>query len=156
MNGSMVLDNFFTQFQAAFEKGDANLHAKDEEKANVELVLRLYRAMEAQDEPAIAECMADGIVFEVVGPRGSQFAGSHHGRHRVLVRISSNFTLFADLVLRIETVVAQGDTVVAIGHVTGRHVATNTVFESYWIMHYTCSLGKITHWRDYISFIKSW
>jgi ketosteroid isomerase-like protein len=156
MNGSMVLNQFFTQFQAAFERGDANLHAKVEEKANVALVQRFFQAMESRDEERIADCMADDIHFEVVGTRGNPFVGQQVGKHRVLVRIASNFTRFADMVPNIETVVAQGDTVVAIGHVTGRYVETNTRYEAYWIMHFTCNLDKIAKWRDYVSFIKSW
>ena len=73
MNGSLVLDDFFTQFQAAFEAGDANLHAKEQEKANVALVQRFFQAMETRDEPAAQAAFMPRLPSSVAAPAAPAF-----------------------------------------------------------------------------------
>jgi ketosteroid isomerase-like protein len=156
MNESLILDPFLASFQAAFERGDRNVHTKQAESRNVSTVLRVYQAIGAANKEAFLDCCDGDVVLEIVGRPSDPIVGVTAGALRVLVRIVNNFSYFADQKPRIESVTAQGDCVVVIGHETGRYVVTNTFYDGYWIQEFHLREGKILHIRQLSSFLKPW
>ena len=136
---------FFDSLQAAFQEGDINIADKSAEAENVRRVEELYRIIIRQDFEALGEKLADDVVLEIVGSSDNPVAGQAKGRQQVIETIHRNFALLADQRPEIETIVAQGDTVVVVAREQGRVVTTGHSYELRWMQLLKFKEGKLTH-----------
>jgi ketosteroid isomerase-like protein len=66
----------------------------------------------------------------------------------VLEAARNNFQLLEDQKPEIQTVVAQGDTVVVMAREKGRFAATGKEYESYWVQLFTFKGGKVIRIKE--------
>jgi ketosteroid isomerase-like protein len=136
---------FFDSLHAAFQSGDINITDKSAEAENVHHVEELYRIITQQDFEALGEILTDDVVLEIVGSSDNPVAGKAQGRQQVIETTRRNFALLADQKPEIETVVAQGDTVVVVARERGRVVATDLTYDLRWVQLLKFKEGKLTH-----------
>ena len=67
---------------------------------------------------------------------------------QVIEATRQNFALVEEQRPEIQSVVAQGDTVVVLGRETGRFRPTGREYEMHWMHHYTFRGGKIQQIRE--------
>lgn len=146
--GLNIDQQFFDTFEAAFQEGDTNLASKSEEAGNVHQVEQLYRILAQGDFTALGELLADDVVFEIIGSSANPFAGYAKGRQQVIDAARHNFSLLEDQQPQIESVVAQGDTVVVMARERGRFAPTGQDYDFYWVQLYTFKEGKLVRIRE--------
>ena len=86
--------------------------------------------------------------MEIFGPQELPFAGSWKGREEVLKAIAHNFSLVEEQRPEVETVVAQGDTIVVFARERGRFEATGREYEIRWAQCFTFRDGLVCRFRE--------
>lgn len=115
----------------------------------VDIVQQTYTAVARGDIPAVLDLLSDDVEWTLQGPATIPFAGTRHGREGItdfftLVAQSLEFELFEPY-----EVVAQGDTVVAIGKERSRSTASGRKVVQEWAHVYTLKDGKIARFRAF-------
>jgi ketosteroid isomerase-like protein len=146
--GINVDQQFFDSFHKVFQQGDTNFASKSEEADNIRLVEQMYRLIAQSDFEALGETLADDVIFEVVGSLGNPLVGYAKGRAQVAEAARKNFQLLEDQKPEIQTVVAQGDTVVVMARERGRFAATGKEYDFYWVQFFTFKEGKVIRVRE--------
>lgn len=146
--GINVDQQFFDSFHTAFQHGDTNVASKSGEADNTRLVEQMYRLIAQSDFKALGGMLADDVVFEVVGSLGNPLVGYTKGRNQVVEAARKNFHLLEDQKPEIQTVVAQGDTVVVMARERGRFAATGKEYDFYWVQFFTFKDGKVIRIRE--------
>lgn len=121
------------------------------EAANTKVVQDAYAAFGRGDIPALLSTMTDDIHWRPVIGTASHvpFAAERRGKAAVAeffkqVAESEDFEQFEP-----REFVAQGDTVVAVGHYRARTKATGKTFESDFVMVFTLRNGKVATFREF-------
>jgi ketosteroid isomerase-like protein len=139
---------FLDALYPAFERGDPQAAAKTVEAQNLRLVESIYRMIAQADFDTLRSVFAEGIELEIVGPSGAPMVGTKHGASEVIEAIKSNFALLQDQCPEIESVVAQGNSVVVMGRETGRFRATGQPYELRWVHEFTLEDGRLGRVRE--------
>src|SRR4051794_31055165 len=113
------------------------------EQTTVEVVQQAYEAFGRGDILAVLSALTDDVEWTLQGPPAIPWAGTHRGREGVeeffsLLGEGLEFELFEPLEF-----VAQGDTVVVLGHERSVVKPTGRRFEQEWAHVYTLRDGKI-------------
>ena len=132
----------------AFHEGDANVASKSEEENNVRRVEEMYRAIARNDFEALGESFADDVSLEIIGPPTSPMTGFHQGRQRVVEATRNNFAQLEAQRPEIQSVVAQGDTVIVVGRERGRFRPTGRDYSLSWMHQFTFKGGKVIRIRE--------
>jgi uncharacterized protein len=146
--GINVDQQFFDSFHTEFRQGDTNVATKSEEADNIRLAEQMYRLIAQSDFEALGDMLSDDVVFEIVGSLGNPLVGYARGRNQVLEAARKNFQLLEDQKPEIQTVVAQGDTVVVMAREKGRFAATGKEYEFHWVQFFTFKDGKVIRIRE--------
>lgn len=133
---------FIDGLQAAFREGDEHAAGKALEAENVRVIEQVFRAIARKEFDALGVLPADGVTFEIVGP-GGPMAARAEGRGRVVEAARGNFAQIEDQRPEVLSVVAQGDTLVAVGRERGRFHATGREYEVHWMHQYGLEGGKV-------------
>ena len=117
------------------------------EQTNVEVVQQAYAAFGRGDIPAVLSALTDDVEWTLQGPPAIPWAGTHRGREGIaeffsLLGEGLEFELFEPLEF-----VAQGDTVVVLGHERSVVKPTGRRFEQEWAHVYLLRDGKIAKGR---------
>lgn len=139
---------FISTLQAAFHQGDDNAANKLEEAENVRGVEAVYEIIARQDFAALNDILAEDITLEIINAPNSPMAGLTQGRQPVIEITQHNFAQIEDQRPEIQSVVAQGDTVVVIGKEQGRFRPTGRNYELHWMHQYVFKNGKIVQIRE--------
>lgn len=119
------------------------------EDANVTAVRRVYEAFLRNDITAVLDGLTDDVEWIWYGPAELPFAGAHHGREAV----AQWFATISDIVEFHEweprEFVAQGDTVVVLGHERATAQPTGREFDVQWVQFLTMAGGKISRFRQF-------
>ncbi|HUQ91407.1 MAG TPA: nuclear transport factor 2 family protein [Bryobacteraceae bacterium] len=120
------------------------------EEENSRLVKDAYAAFQRGDIPAVLKEMSDDIAWFLPGPADIvPLSGQRHG----LAAVKGFFTELAETQEAEEfepsEIIAQGDTVVALGHYRWRIKATGQRFESDFAHVFTIKNGKVVKFREY-------
>src|SRR4051812_15716294 len=115
---------FIDSIHPAFHHGDAAAGAKATEAGHVKLLQDMYGMAARGEFAAFAGVFAEDVRLDISGPPEVPIAGRWEGRDRVLAAVGHNFSLLEDQRPVVESVVAQGDTVVVLFEETGRVKAT--------------------------------
>jgi ketosteroid isomerase-like protein len=134
---------FLDQFPQAFSEGDPNAGQKVEEAANVRTLQGMYRGITAGDFQVFTDALTDDAELEIVSGPGMPFNGRWKGREVVSKAVRENFAQIEESRPVIESIVAQGDTVVLCCREQGRYQATKQPYDVYWILTVKYYNGKI-------------
>jgi uncharacterized protein len=139
---------FISTVQAAFHEGDDNVANKLEEAANVRRVEEVFRLIARKDFKALDGILADEVTLEIVGSPDTPMAGLTQGRQQVIETLENNFDQVEEQQPEIQSVVAQGNTVVVIGRDRGRFRPTGRTYDLHWMHQYTFEGDKIIRMRE--------
>lgn len=121
------------------------------EQQNVHVVQQAYGAFGRGDIPAVLAAMSEDIEWNTPGPSEiSPLAGRFQGNEQV----AQFFQTMADTQEMLEFTpqefIAQGDTVVVLGHSRIRVRDTDRTAETDWAHVFTLKDGKVIRFRDYL------
>jgi ketosteroid isomerase-like protein len=139
---------FLDTFQSAFHEGDENVADKREEAENVRRVEEVFRSIARKDFDALNDILADDVTFEIIGSSDTPMAGITRGRQAVIEAARNNFAQVDDQRPEIQSVVAQGNTVVVIGRDRGRFRLTGQRYDLQCIYQYTFKNNKVISIRE--------
>jgi uncharacterized protein len=139
---------FIDNFQAAFYEGDENVAGKLEEVENVKRVEEVFRIIADKDFDSLKNVLADDVTLEIIGSSSTPMAGLTQGCERVIEATRNNFAQVEEQEPEIQSVIAQGNTVVVVGREKGRFRPTGRSYELHWMHQYTFMNGKIVHMRE--------
>lgn len=139
---------FIDGLHAAFRAGDAGVDQKLEEAQNVRHVEDILRILVRKDFAALNHVFADDVVLEIIGATGNPMAGETRGCQQVIEATRNNFALLEDQRVQVESVVAQGDTVVLVAREQGRFVTTGREYDFHWVQVYRFEKDKLIHIRE--------
>src|SRR5687767_7372998 len=146
---SKIIDpQFIDNLQSAFFEGDENVVEKSEEAENVRRVEEVFRIIARKDFDSLKSILADNITLEIIGSSSTPWAGVTQGLQKVIEQLRNNFAQIEEQQEEIQTVVAQGDTVIVVGKEKGRFRPTGRKYELHWMHQYTFKQGKIVRMRE--------
>ncbi|MGC4043830.1 MAG: nuclear transport factor 2 family protein [Armatimonas sp.] len=143
------LNAFADDFLPAFEAGDSTHATKSLEAENVACVQAFYRAVAQGNYEAVRAYLAPDIAFEILGGQALPSIGAS-GIDEVMAQIQANFAAVASDEAVIETMVAQGDMLMAVARNRGHFRANGAPYHLQLIMHYTFQNGRIWRFRQWL------
>jgi ketosteroid isomerase-like protein len=119
------------------------------EQDNIKVVQKAYDCFNKGDIPGLLDSFAGNIAWLTPGAPRIPYAGSFQGRDKVAAFFddlgkTAQFTEFVT-----QKFIAQGDTVVVLGHYAGKGRATGRSFSTDWAMVFTVQNGKVTKFHEY-------
>ena len=116
---------------------------------NIDVVQTVYQKFGEGDIPGIMDLIAEDVVVELYGPAVIPFAGTFNGRDGIaqffqIVGENLDIEMFEPLEF-----IAQGDTVVALGHESVKARSTGKGWETKWAMIWTVRDGQVVCLREY-------
>jgi len=134
---------FLEQFPLAFYEGDPHADQKAEEAANVRRLQEIYRGITGGDFQVFTDALAPDAELEIVSGPGLPFNGRWRGREEISKAVRMNFAQIEESRPVIESIVAQGDTVVLCCREQGRYRETRQPYDVHWILTVKYRDGKI-------------
>ena len=113
------------------------------DKTNADVVQQAYAAFGQGDIPALLRFLTDDVEWTLQGPSVIPWAGTHHGHEGVTEFFSMLGETLEFEQFEPREYVAQGDTVVVLGHERSLVKPTGRGFEQEWAHAYTLRDGKI-------------
>jgi ketosteroid isomerase-like protein len=139
---------FLDRFPTAFQEGDPLAGQKQTEAANVRRLQEMYRGIARGDFQAFADALADDTELEIIGGPSIPFNGRWYGKDEVVRAARENFAQIEASQPVIQSIVAQGDTVVLHCREQGRYRATQAQYDVHWVLVATYRDGKIVRARE--------
>jgi ketosteroid isomerase-like protein len=121
------------------------------EADNIQIVQRAYAAFGRGDVPAMLADMTDDIDWHGVigvGPNVPT-GGPRHGKNQVALFFKQVSETVDFKKFEPQQFLAQGETVVVLGHYTGSVKTTGRTFSLDWVMVFTLHGGKVARFREY-------
>lgn len=122
---------------------------EDAVRRNVGVVRRSYEAIGRGDLPAVLDLLTDDVEWTLQGPPAIPFAGTRRGREGVAAFFSLVGETLEFLQFEPREFVAQGDTVVVLGHEHNLVTPTGRTFQQEWAHVYGLRNGKIATFRAF-------
>lgn len=144
----VIASKLLNDLPRAFAEGDVNATQKQAEMENVRRVQEVYRAIASGNYVAFMDFLSEDIELEIVGPPVIPIVGHWRGKQEVGEAVQQNFALLEDQKPEIQTVVAQGDTVILVGRETGRFRPTGLPYTVHWVQIFTLRNGKAIRFRE--------
>jgi len=121
------------------------------EQQNLALVQEFYAALKRGDVTGLLNTLADDVAWFVPGPKDIiPLVGQREGARQV-VQILAKLSEMQDAEqFDIREFVAQGDTVIALGHYRWRIKSSGQFFESDWARAFGIRNGKISSFQEYV------
>ncbi len=119
-------------------------------KTNTDIVNEGYAFFKQGNIPALLDLMSDDIVWELPVSAEVPFAGTFKGKSRVLeffqaVGSTNEFKEF-----EVDTIVSNGNHVVALGHLTSVARPTGKQSSNKWAHHWHLQDGKVISHYEYV------
>lgn len=143
------LNSFADAFPPAFAADDPTHATKSLEAENVACVQAFYHAVAQGAYEEVQTCLAPDITFEILGAQGLPSSGAA-GIDQVMEKIQANFEAIASEESVIDTMVAQGDTLMAVAHDRGHFKANGAPYHLQLVMQYTFREGRIWRFRQWV------
>lgn len=147
---TIAVSRFIERMHDAFLEGDPQALTKQMEADNVRRMQTIYRAIARGDYAEALADAVDDIDLEIVAPPGHPFAGRWRGKAEVQEAIRRNFALVEDQRPEIQTLAAQGDTVVVVARERGRLRTTGQEYDLHFVQVFTFRDGKLTRMRELV------
>lgn len=145
----VTVAQFVSRIPTAFEEGDPEVSAKRLEAENVRLLHQLYSAVTRGDFDAACDYMAEDVVLEILGPPAMPLTGRWQGRAQVREALPRNFGLLENQQPELQTVVAQGDTVIVLARERGCYRATGREYDIHLVQQFQFLAGRIVLIREF-------
>lgn len=143
-----TLESFQDLFPQAFEEGDPLAAQKQVEAANVRRLQTMYSDIARGDFQAFADALAEDVEVEIVSGPGMPFNGRWRGKQEVVRATRENFAQIEEPRPAVQSIVAQGDTVVLCCREQGRYRTTGKEYDVHWMLVVTYKDGKIVRARE--------
>jgi ketosteroid isomerase-like protein len=114
---------------------------------NLAIAQSIYTAFGRGDIPAILNVLADDVEFHEPPGGSPPFTGIYHGREGAGTFFREMVETVDVLMLEPHEFVAQGDTVVVLGHYRFRPKSTGIAFDTDWAMVWWFRGGKIVKFQ---------
>jgi ketosteroid isomerase-like protein len=114
---------------------------------NLQIVQGIYASFAQGDIPAILNVLADNVEFHEPPGGAPPFTGVYHGRAGAGTFFQEMVGAVDVLMLEPQEFVAQGDTVVALGHYRFRAKATDITYDTDWAMVWRFQNGKVVKFQ---------
>lgn len=142
------IQRFIEDLSIAFFSGDAEVESKTIEATNVEKLQSLYQNVADGDLNAFIHELHEDIDFENVGPEEIPFVNEAHGPEEVGKALAYNFSLLEDQKPVVNSVIAQGDTVVVFAEEEGKFRETGRDYQMQWVQQFTFKNRKLIKFRQ--------
>ena len=114
-----------------------------------QLVLAYYGALESGDPAKLEEILADDVVWAV--PESAPIDSPFRGRNNVLKAMGESGAKFFDMAsleMKTHKIIADGDTVVVLQHLSGKALNGRDYSNEYvWV--FTCAKGRIVRMDEH-------
>jgi ketosteroid isomerase-like protein len=144
----LSVSSFLDRFHAAFQEGDPLAAQKHMEAANVRRLQEMYCGIARGDFQAFIDALTHDVELEIVGGPGIPFTGRWKGRDVVVSATRENFSQIEESRPVIQSIVAQGDSVVLCCREQGRYRATRQPYDVHWVLIATFRDGQIVRARE--------
>ena len=119
-------------------------------KSNIEIIAQLYADFGQGNIPAILEQLTDDVTWELPASANVPFAGVFEGKAGVAVffqhvAANNDFHLF-----NIEKLLADADTVVALGNLKATAKTTGKTSNNKWAHRWDFNGSKVAHHYEYV------
>jgi ketosteroid isomerase-like protein len=114
---------------------------------NLTIAQGIYTAFSQGDIPAILNVLADDVEFHEPPGGEPPFTGTYHGRDGAGTFFQQMAAAVDVLMLEPQEFVAQGDTVVVLGHYRFRAKATGITYDTDWAMVWWFRSGKVVKFQ---------
>ena len=119
------------------------------EEQNVRTIQELFAAFGRGDVAAVMDSLAEDVEWWTAGPAAIPFAGSRRGPEQVGEFFAALAGSMEHEAFEPREFVAQGDTVIVVGHERVRVRATGRVVENPWVMVFTLRYGRVARYRAF-------
>jgi uncharacterized protein len=143
-----TLESFQELFPQAFQDGDPLAAQKQVEAANVRRLQTMYSDIARGDFQAFADALAEDVELEIASGSGLPFNGYWRGKQEVVRATRENFAQLEEQRPVVQSIVAQGDTVVLCCREQGRYRATGKEYDVHWMLVVNYKDGKIVRARE--------
>ena len=120
------------------------------EQENNAVVRGLYESFKAGDIDAMLGVMAEDIEWQLPEIAGVPFSGKRQGHADIREFFASVAEMQDVEEFELDTVIAQGDTVVVLGHYTWRVKATGRSFSSDFAHAFHMAAGKVGRFQEFL------
>lgn len=144
----MDVERIIGRLQSCFHEGDPGAEARTLEKSCLEALVGNYRAIGSGDFVGAVASLHGDVEMEIYGPPGTPFVGRWKGLKAVAKAMQANFAQVELQDVEIESVAAQGDSLVLLAHEVGRFRATGKQYDLRWVQWFRFREGKIVHIRE--------
>jgi hypothetical protein len=120
------------------------------EQENTRVAQQAYEHFKAGNIQALLDLLSDDVEWQLPEIENVPFSGARRGREQVGQFFASVNEEQEALQFEPREVIAQGDTVVALGHYLWRVQSTGRTFESDWAHAFTVREGRIVRFREYV------
>jgi ketosteroid isomerase-like protein len=117
---------------------------------NATIVQGIYAAFGQGDIPAILSTLADDVTFYQPPGGAPPLTGTYHGRDGAATFFQRLVEAVDVLMFEPQEIVAQGDTVVALGRYRFRARATGITYDTDWAMVWRFRAGKIATFQAHV------
>ena len=118
-------------------------------RSPIDVVRAHYEAIHQHDRAALMATLAEDVDWQVVGPATLPFGGPHKGRAEAQRFFSTVSGACEILEFAADRMVAEGDTVIVLGHERMRVRATGREWNTGWVQVYTVRDDVISRFREY-------
>ena len=142
------IQRFIEDLGIAFFSGDTEVERKTVEATNVAKLQALYQNVADGDLNSFIHELHEEVAFENVGPEEIPFIKEAHGPEEFGKAMAYNFSLLDDQKPVVNSVVAQGDTVVVFADEEGKFRETGRDYQMQWVQQFTFKNRKLIKFRQ--------
>jgi ketosteroid isomerase-like protein len=142
--------DYLASLRAGFLGGDVAAVAKVEESANMQALDELITAIGSEDLETIGRLLADDVRLEIHSHGALPFIDTAEGKPAFLRALQHNFGQLINQRPQIESVVAQGDTVVVIGREQGELAESGAGYDVYGVHRYVFREGQLVLVQEFL------
>lgn len=142
------IQRFIEDLGIAFFSGDTEVERKTIEAGNVARLQTLYAFVADGDLNSFVDELHPEIEYENVGPEDIPFVNEAYGPEEVGDALAHNFSLLEDQKPVVNSVIAQGDSVVVFASEEGRFRETGSEYQLQWVQQFTFLDRKLIKFRQ--------
>lgn len=138
-----------TTLGSLFEAGDCRTEGKELERQHVACLGRVFGAIAAGDFDAFADELADDVEMKFFSPPELPFRRTAWGKAEARTLTEHNFSVLTDQVPELQSLTAQGDSMVVVGRETGKVKASGIPYDVHFVYHFRFQNGKLLQVLQY-------
>jgi ketosteroid isomerase-like protein len=144
-----------TTLNRLYAAGDPQAEARRSEKEHVDTVTRFFDAVISSDLDAACAMLTDDVDVVLFSPPEFPLVRRASGPEEVRGLVTHNFSALANQQPEIQTITAQGDTLLMVGRESGTIRASGQPYDLHFVYQFNFRDGLICGVRQYTS-LTSW